>query len=80
MTGNGSAALRRRHFHHKTSIEADTSNLAQNFQTKTFSAAFAKPFVSGWAAFSCISNISVLVELADILHFHNCKKRNNHLV
>src|SRR5690554_7725755 len=35
--------------------------------------------VSGWAYLSFVSNISCLVELADILHFHNCTKRNSRL-
>jgi hypothetical protein len=35
--------------------------------------------VSGWAYLSFVSNISCLVELADILHFHNCNKRNSRL-
>jgi len=35
--------------------------------------------VSGWASLSFVSNISCLVELADILHFHNCNKHNSRL-
>jgi len=35
--------------------------------------------VMGWAFSSFVSNISCLVELADILHFHNYNKHNSHL-
>lgn len=35
--------------------------------------------VSGWAFLSFVSNISCLVELADILHFRNCNKHNSRL-
>src|SRR5699024_8612086 len=35
--------------------------------------------VMGWAFSSFVSNISCLVELADILHFRNCNKHNSRL-
>jgi len=35
--------------------------------------------VSGWAFLSFVNNISCLVELADILHFHNCNTHNSRL-
>lgn len=36
-------------------------------------------YVMGWAFSSFVSNISCLVELADILHFRNCNKHNSRL-
>ncbi len=40
---------------------------------------FCQTAVSGWAYLSFVSNISCLVELADILHFHNYNIHNSRL-
>jgi len=60
----------------------DTKHTAQIYKKLSYEALnppLRQTAVSGWAYLSLVSNISCLVELADILHFRNCNKHNSRL-